>query len=109
MSIMMESALSTNWVRFLPNACYSIKLNCLGMQEAIAHYASNDPVRSHTYYLDSTIGGFGMTLNQLVPGWDCPESATYLDALLTPGSVCVFERDAGFPISRHGKKSEYIS
>lgn len=50
-----------------------------------------------------------MTLNQLVPGWDCPESATYLDALLTPGSICVFERDAGFPISRHGKKSEYVS
>jgi primary-amine oxidase len=45
----------------------------------------------------------------LVPGWDCPASATYLDMLIHDnsvttthnGSVCIFEQDPGYPISRH--------
>jgi primary-amine oxidase len=78
----------------------------LQMQEAIALYSANDPLRAQTFYLDSTIGGFGGTLNKLVPGWDCPETAAYLDTYFMNGSLCIFERDAGFPLARHrGEKS----
>jgi primary-amine oxidase len=106
---MTENELYTNLVRYFEKLINMTILIYSGMQEAIAHYASNDPLRSQTYYLDSTVGGFGGNLNRLVPGWDCPESATYLDALSTPGSICIFERDAGFPISRHSSKGNYVS
>src|ERR1700735_3469456 len=71
------------------------------MQEALAIYASNDPLRAQTYYLDTTIGGFGETAQKLVPGWDCPESASYIDTPYIQGGICIFEHDAGFPLSRH--------
>ena len=45
--------------------------------------------------------GFGKNLNKLVKGYDCPSYATYLDTDFNPESLCIFERDAGFPISRH--------
>jgi primary-amine oxidase len=77
------------------------------MQEALALYASNDPTRGQTFYLDSEVDGFGRNMNQLVPGWDCPATATYLDTAFTPGSICIFERDAGFPISRHKYRDSY--
>jgi primary-amine oxidase len=81
--------------------------NFTAMQEALAHYASNDPVRGQTFYLDSMYGGFGQNMNQLVPGWDCPATATYLDTAYSPGSICVFERDAGFPMARHNFGTSY--
>jgi primary-amine oxidase len=87
----------------------------LQMQEAIALYASNDPLRAQTFYLDSIAtgpeGGFGGSLNKLVPGWDCPETAEYLDTPFMNGSICVFERDAGFPLSRHrgSDRGSYIT
>ncbi|TLD18700.1 hypothetical protein E2P81_ATG11610 [Venturia nashicola] len=84
----------------------------LQMQEAIALYASNDPLRSNTFYLDSTAlqnTGFGGGLNKLVPGWDCPETALYLDTPFNNGSICIFERDAGFPLARHRGSPKYVT
>jgi primary-amine oxidase len=55
---------------------------------------------------------FGGNMNKLVPGWDCPATAVYLDSEFggssRPGSICIFERDAGFPIARH-RSSGYVS
>jgi Cu2+-containing amine oxidase len=49
----------------------------LGIQEALAHYAGNDPVMSGTSYLDSAYGlGYA---NELMPGYDCPTYASYLN------------------------------
>jgi primary-amine oxidase len=78
------------------------------MQEALAVYAANDPERAQTYYLDTTVAGFGEAAQTLVPGWDCPETASYLDTPYVKGGICIFERDAGFPLSRH-KGEGYVT
>ncbi|KAJ7815617.1 copper amine oxidase [Mycena olivaceomarginata] len=45
----------------------------LGLQEAVAHYAGNDPVQSGTANLDTRYG-FG-----LLPGYDCPAYSHFLN------------------------------
>lgn len=100
--------------RVLPKK-YEVANNGLGLQEALAHYAGNDPVQSGTAYLDSYYG-FGPNVFTLVPGFDCPASATYLSSSVHdmerttshPGSICIFEQDAGFPITRH-TAGNYVS
>jgi primary-amine oxidase len=80
----------------------------LGLQEGLAHYAGHDPIQAGIAYLD-TWYGFGASAYPLVPGWDCPVSATYLNtyvhdnAITTSrnGTICIFEQDAGFPLTRH--------
>lgn len=80
----------------------------LGLQEAMAHYAGNDPYTSGTSYFDSYYG-FGSYVYQLIPGFDCPEHATYLETLIheygtykkKPSSICLFEQDAGYLLQRH--------
>ncbi|KAG8156734.1 hypothetical protein KVR01_013339 [Diaporthe batatas] len=70
----------------------------LALQEALAHYAGNDPVQSGTSYLD-TFYGFGPYAFQLVPGYDCPTYATYLNSSFYVSetththinSICLFE------------------
>ncbi|KAF2088297.1 membrane copper amine oxidase [Saccharata proteae CBS 121410] len=87
----------------------------LGLQEALAHYAGNDPVQSGTSYLDSYYG-FGPYSFELVPGYDCPAYATYLNSSFYTAetththiaSICLFEHDAGYPIQRHST-SDYVS
>lgn len=87
----------------------------LGMQEALAHYAGNDPVQSGVAYLDSYYG-FGPYAFELVKGYDCPSYATYLNTSYYVDetththvdSVCLFEFDADFPIQRHSN-SKYVS
>lgn len=87
----------------------------LGLQEAVAHYAGNDPVQAGTSYLD-TYYGFGPYAFQLVKGYDCPAYATYFNATFHAAeaskthrdAICVFERDMGGPIQRHSSGS-YIS
>ncbi|KAE9966531.1 hypothetical protein BLS_006945 [Venturia inaequalis] len=84
----------------------------LQMQEAVALYASNDPLRSKTFYLDSKAiqnYGFGAGLNRLIPGWDCPQTAVYLDTPFKNGSICIFERDAGFPLAHHRGNPKYVT
>jgi primary-amine oxidase len=87
----------------------------LGLQEALAHYAANDPVQSGTAYLDSFYG-FGPYAFELVPGYDCPEYAIYLNSSFYIdetththlNSICLFEFTADYPIQRHST-SDYVS
>jgi primary-amine oxidase len=80
----------------------------IGLQEALAHYAGNDPVQSGTAYLD-TFYGFGPYAFELIGGYDCPTYASYLNSTFYTeetththvNSICIFEHDAGYPISRH--------
>lgn len=87
----------------------------LALQEALAHYAGNDPVQSGTSYLD-TYYGFGPYAFELVPGYDCPTYATYLNSSFYVSetththinSICLFEYDADYPIQRHST-SKYVA
>lgn len=87
----------------------------LGLQEALAHYAGNDPVQSGTAYLD-TFYGFGSYAFELVKGYDCPTYATYHNTTFYTAetththidSICLFETEANFPIQRHST-SQYVS
>ncbi|KAH7060686.1 copper amine oxidase [Macrophomina phaseolina] len=87
----------------------------LGLEEALAHYAGNDPVLSGIAYLDSWYG-FGSYSFQLVAGYDCPEHATYLNTTYYNAeihrthinSICLFETTADYPIQRHSA-SRYVS
>ncbi|KAK3940868.1 putative copper amine oxidase [Diplogelasinospora grovesii] len=87
----------------------------LGLQEALAHYAGNDPMQSGTAYLD-TFYGFGPYAFELVPGYDCPAYATYLNTSFYVAetththisSICLFEFAADFPMQRHST-SKYVS
>ena len=80
----------------------------LGLQEALAHYAGNDPVQSGTSYLD-TYYGFGPYSFELIKGYDCPAYATYLNSSFYMeetththiDSICLFEHDPGHPIQHH--------
>jgi primary-amine oxidase len=80
----------------------------LGLQEAMAHYASLDPLHAHSAYLD-TAYGIGTSQWNLVDGFDCPSHATYLNTTfyisetthVHPNSLCLFEYDTGYPIQRH--------
>lgn len=87
----------------------------LSLQEALAHYAGNDPVQSGIGYLDSYYG-FGPYAFELVPGYDCPSYATYMNTSFFVSetththvnSICLFEFDADYPMQRHST-SEYVS
>ncbi|KAF1987640.1 putative membrane copper amine oxidase [Aulographum hederae CBS 113979] len=87
----------------------------LGLQEALAHYAGNDPVQSGTSYLDSWYG-FGPYAFELVKAYDCPADATYLDSKFYTAetththvdSICLFETEANYPIQRHST-SKYVA
>ncbi|KAK2746498.1 hypothetical protein FQN57_003124 [Myotisia sp. PD_48] len=80
----------------------------LGLQEALSHYASNDPLQSGVSYLD-TLDGFGRGAFELVRGYDCPSYATYLNTTYYGeetththlNSICLFEADTGHAIQRH--------
>ncbi|QRV88148.1 primary-amine oxidase [Ceratobasidium sp. AG-Ba] len=81
----------------------------LSLQDAIAQYGGNDPVQASTAYLDRHYG-IGQDSRQLLSGYDCPYGALTLNGsfhlegeyLTSPGAICIFEADLGFPTSRHG-------
>ncbi|KAK0654082.1 Membrane primary amine oxidase [Lasiodiplodia hormozganensis] len=87
----------------------------LGLQEALAHYASSDPYQSGTSYLDSYYG-FGPYAFELVNGYDCPSYSTYLNTSFYtresthwhPNSICLFEFQRDYPIQRHST-ANYVS
>ncbi|ODO11062.1 hypothetical protein I350_01664 [Cryptococcus amylolentus CBS 6273] len=87
----------------------------LGLQEAIAHYAGNDPVQSGTSYLD-TYYGFGPYAFSQVPGFDAPLYAYCMNtsfhaAELSKSHRCgisIFEADQNYPMQRHSN-SAYVS
>ncbi|KAF5643096.1 peroxisomal amine oxidase copper-containing protein [Fusarium sp. NRRL 52700] len=86
-----------------------------GLQEALAHYASQDPLHASSAYLDSSYG-IGTSQWNLVDGFDCPSHATYLNTTfyisetthVHPNSLCLFEYDTGYPIQRH-LTTDYVS
>ncbi|KAJ7199635.1 putative copper amine oxidase [Mycena pura] len=87
----------------------------LGLQEAIAHYAGNDPVQSGTAYMD-TFYGFGPYAFELAPGFDCPTYAFYLNSTFHAAeestthrnNICLFESDSGYLMQRHST-SAYLA
>ncbi|KAF8244608.1 putative membrane copper amine oxidase [Wilcoxina mikolae CBS 423.85] len=80
----------------------------MGLMEALAIYAGNDPIQSLTAFLD-IVAGMGTNSFTLLPGFDCPSYATFLNTTthdggvptVSEGSICIFEQDAGFPVFRH--------
>lgn len=80
----------------------------LGLQEAMAHYAGDDPMQGGLEFMD-TFFGMGKNAFELVPGYDCPAYSDYLDvewhqAYQThhqPNSICIFEYTADYLLSRH--------
>ncbi|KAK8207911.1 hypothetical protein M8818_004164 [Zalaria obscura] len=79
----------------------------LGMQEAMAHYAGDDPTQGGQEFLD-TFFGMGKMMFELVPGYDCPAYADFLSmnyhetkSQTTPNSICIFEYTADHALQRH--------
>ena len=81
----------------------------LSLQEAAAFYSGWSPMQMQTDYLDSS-WGMGSSKFELVPGVDCPYTATFFDTMhfvsaTNPAkyrnSICLFELDLGLPLRRH--------
>ncbi|TVY13111.1 Membrane primary amine oxidase [Lachnellula arida] len=87
----------------------------VGLQEALAHYAGDDPAQGALAFMD-TLGNMGIYMRNLVPGYDCPAYATYLSASYHNGgasitrknSICVFEYTADYALRRH-TSDEHVS
>jgi len=87
----------------------------LGLQEALAHYAGDDPMQAPKAFMD-TFFSMGKLMFELVPGYDCPAYADYLDTSFRENeqtkvrnnSICVFEYTADHPLQRH-TSSSYVS
>ncbi|ELK32226.1 Amiloride-sensitive amine oxidase [copper-containing] [Myotis davidii] len=81
----------------------------VSLQDAASLYGGHTPAGMQTKYSD--VGwGLGTVTHELAPGIDCPETATFLDALHYydtddpvhyPRALCVFEMPTGVPIRRH--------
>jgi primary-amine oxidase len=65
----------------------------LGLQEALAHYAGSEPIQSGLEFLD-TLFGMGNNMFTLVPGYDCPAYADYLDVTYHKGEHTYINRNA---------------
>ncbi|KAI5359477.1 putative copper amine oxidase [Septoria linicola] len=80
----------------------------LGLQEAMAHYAGDDPMAGGQEFFD-TFFGMGKAMFELLPGYDCPAYADFLDVQYhmtgdvheLPNSICIFEFTADSLLSRH--------
>lgn len=81
----------------------------LSLQEAAAFYSGWSPMQMQTDYLDNA-WGMGSSKFELVPGVDCPYTATFFDTMhfvsaTNPAkyrnSICLFEIDLGLPLRRH--------
>jgi len=80
----------------------------LSLQEALAHYAGDDPMAGGQEFLDSFFG-MGTNAFQLVPGYDCPAYADFFSTELhrsgktetLVNNICLFEFTADYPLSRH--------
>jgi primary-amine oxidase len=80
----------------------------VGLQEALAHYAGDDPAQGGLAFMD-TLAYIGIYMRNLVSGYDYPAYATYLPAsyhhggasLTRKNSICVFEYTADHALQRH--------
>lgn len=87
----------------------------IGLQEAIAHYAGNDPTQSGTAYLD-TYYGFGPFCFNQIPGYDmplhayCMKTDWHADELSRSRDcgITVFEQEMPYLMQRHSSAS-YVS
>lgn len=85
----------------------------IGLQEAIAEYAGDDPFQAHTTYFDRSYG-FGNEAFGLVPGFDCPYNAEMFNVTWHSegnnnyhnNSYCAFEFVEDYSFARH-TASEY--
>lgn len=91
--------------------------------DAVAQYSGHNPFQSSTAYMDRFYG-IGACSIRMIPGYDCPYHATYLDGTYSAAGVqssyddganaptnsesftqndtmCIFETDMGTPITRH--------
>ena len=84
----------------------------LGLQEAMSQYAGPDPVQGAGAFLDSFFG-MGKSMFELVPGYDCPAYADFLDSHIHSSersqvhknAMCIFEFTADYPLQRHASSS----
>ena len=80
----------------------------VGLQEALTHYAGDNPRNGGLEFLD-TLMAMGLRARSLVPGYDCPAYAEYLSAeyhtgfgsFLNRDSICIFEYAADHALTRH--------
>lgn len=80
----------------------------LSLQEALAHYAGDDPMAGGQEFLDAFFG-MGTNAYELLPGYDCPAYADYLGSELhrsgkteeIPNDICIFEFTSDYLLSRH--------
>ncbi len=80
------------------------------ISEVFVPYMDPAPGWAYKTYMDAGEYGFGLFATKLVPGTDCPATATFLDATIAlddgmgvpfEDSICLFERYAGGPACRH--------
>ncbi|CAG5126198.1 unnamed protein product [Candidula unifasciata] len=82
----------------------------LSMQEIGVLYSGHSPAASMLYFADSA-GLFGTRMRGMMPGIDCPEHGSMLDAIVytsnelglktLPNSLCIFEHNPETPLRRH--------
>ncbi|ODH24177.1 hypothetical protein ACO22_05340 [Paracoccidioides brasiliensis] len=85
----------------------------LSLQEATSQYGGNQPKAANTVFQD-TYFGLGTKMGTLLEGYDCPFGSTFLNLTYHEGnhtvtsmdSLCIFETDLGFPLSRHRSDDE---
>ncbi|KAJ8317127.1 hypothetical protein KUTeg_005031 [Tegillarca granosa] len=81
----------------------------LSLQDAAVFYSGFGPTQTTSVYYDNSwlMGSMNFAL---VPGIDCPDTATFLDAFhfVNAGiykhiknSICIFENNANLPLRRH--------
>ncbi|KAG4431873.1 hypothetical protein IFR05_012650 [Cadophora sp. M221] len=86
----------------------------LSLQDAIAQYSGNNPFQAGTAYSDRFYG-IGQLMGRVIPGYDCPYHATYWNSTVNgaessstnTNSICIFEKDIGYPITRHTASGVY--
>lgn len=84
----------------------------LAPQEILVQYAGFDPYSSGHSSHDSHVG-VGRNSYRLIPGYDCPAYATFLDmesrgaevATLHRQVVCIFEYASDSPVQRHSRQN----
>ncbi|KAF4550103.1 Copper amine oxidase-like protein 4 [Elsinoe fawcettii] len=80
----------------------------LTMNEAMAHYAGDDPIQGGQEFLDAAFG-MGKFAFELVPGYDCPAYADFISTnyhlaqqtWTNKNSICLFEYTDSALLQRH--------
>lgn len=82
------------------------------LAEISVPYMSPEETWFFRTFMDQGEYGFGISATQLSPGQDCPKNATFISPVMPDDNgnpftakdiVCIFERNTGDPIWRHGE------